>query len=76
MICCRKGFTTPNILDDPTVLELAKKYNKSAGQILIRFLVQLGVSTIPKSTSPDRIKQNFQVRFCEFRLTRLLGLHL
>ncbi|KAB7502702.1 hypothetical protein Anas_01067 [Armadillidium nasatum] len=34
-----KGDSDPVLLEDPVVLELAKKYNKNAGQILIRYQV-------------------------------------
>ena len=39
-------------LDSP---ELAKKYGKNAGQIILRFEVQDGVITLPKSSNPERI---------------------
>uniref|UniRef100_A0A8R1I2Q1 Aldo_ket_red domain-containing protein n=1 Tax=Caenorhabditis japonica TaxID=281687 RepID=A0A8R1I2Q1_CAEJA len=43
---------------EPVVQQLAAKYHKTAAQILIRHLTQQGVSTIPKSTNPDRIVEN------------------
>ena len=48
-------------LDDAYVKELAKKYNKSPAQILIRWSVQKGFVTIPKSDKKERIVQNSQV---------------
>lgn len=50
-----------NILEDPLVTKLAKKYKKTAGQILIRFQVQRGVAVIPKSVKRSRILENIQV---------------
>ncbi len=41
--------TPPNILEDPLVLELAKKYKKTPAQVLLRHLLQLGYIVIPKS---------------------------
>ncbi|NP_001017779.2 uncharacterized protein LOC550476 isoform 2 [Danio rerio] len=48
-------------LTHPHILELAKKYGRSASQICIRWSIQNGVVTIPKSTKPDRIYENCQV---------------
>lgn len=48
-------------LTDPVVGEIAKRYNKTPSQILLRFLIQYGVTAIPKSTNPDRIRLNFDV---------------
>jgi diketogulonate reductase-like aldo/keto reductase len=55
-------FTTPSLLDDPKVAQIATKHGKTPGQILLRFLIQLGVAAIPKSVTPARLKQNFEVR--------------
>ncbi|XP_025831663.1 aldose reductase [Agrilus planipennis] len=51
----------PDILGHPVVKELAEKYNKTTGQILLRHLVQQNVIIIPKSSNPERIKQNIDV---------------
>ena len=48
-------------MDDPKMLEIANKYGKSPAQVCIRFQVQRGVSVIPKSVTPARIKSNFEV---------------
>ncbi|KAL7636251.1 UNVERIFIED_CONTAM: hypothetical protein RMT77_013009 [Armadillidium vulgare] len=56
-----KGDSDPVLLEDPVVLELAKKYNKNAGQILIRYQIENGNIVIPKSVTPSRIKSNFDV---------------
>jgi diketogulonate reductase-like aldo/keto reductase len=44
------------------VLEVAKKHGKAPAQILLRHIVQRGIAAIPKSTNPERIRQNLQVR--------------
>lgn len=46
---------------DPNVIEIAKKYNKTPAQIILRYLLELGISVIPKSVNPTRIKENFEV---------------
>ncbi|XP_026478786.1 1,5-anhydro-D-fructose reductase-like [Ctenocephalides felis] len=43
------------------VQELAEKYSKSPAQIILRYLVQLGVTPIPKSVTKSRIVSNIQV---------------
>jgi D-xylose reductase len=40
---------------------LAKKYNKTEHQIVLRWAVQQGIAIIPKSSKPERIKENFEV---------------
>jgi len=48
-------------LEDPDVLSLSKKYGKTPGQILIRWSVQSGFITIPKTSKVSRIKENADV---------------
>lgn len=52
----RKDFFTK-----PVLVEIGKKYNKSAAQAALRFLIQSNVVVIPKSTHKDRMEQNFNV---------------
>ena len=54
-------------LSDTFVLELAKKYNKSPAQILIRWSLEKGFITIPKSQHEERIRENANV--FDFELT-------
>ena len=51
----------PSLLEDPKIVEIGRKYNKSPAQVLIRFQVERGVVVIPKSANHDRIRQNFDV---------------
>lgn len=48
-------------LQDKTLVEIAKRHNKSPAQILIRWSVEQGFITIPKSSDPSRIEQNTEV---------------
>lgn len=54
----RRYPDAPAPLADPLVASLAKKYSKTPAQILLRFLIQRGISVIPKSSNPERIKEN------------------
>jgi diketogulonate reductase-like aldo/keto reductase len=47
--------------EDPTLLEIAGQYSKSAAQVMLRWHLQRGRSAIPKSTKPARIAENFDV---------------
>jgi len=53
----------PMPMDDEKVKAVAAKIGKSPAQVLIRWLMQRGISAIPKSTSPERIRQNFVTDF-------------
>uniref|UniRef100_A0A667YX62 Aldo-keto reductase family 1 member D1 n=2 Tax=Myripristis murdjan TaxID=586833 RepID=A0A667YX62_9TELE len=55
------NLTCPPLLEDELLASIAKKYNKSTAQVALRFNVQRGVVVIPKSFSPHRIKENFQI---------------
>ncbi|MDX2067567.1 MAG: aldo/keto reductase [Haliscomenobacter sp.] len=47
--------------NDPKLLSMAKKYDKTPAQIILRWALQLGVSTIPKSANPKRLQENFDL---------------
>ncbi|MBN8825955.1 MULTISPECIES: aldo/keto reductase [unclassified Spirosoma] len=47
--------------DDPRLIALAEKYGKSTFQLLIRWSLQHGAVTIPKSVKRERIQENFDV---------------
>lgn len=48
-------------LNQPVLLELASKYNKTAAQIVLRWDLQHGVVTIPKSVNKHRIGENANI---------------
>jgi diketogulonate reductase-like aldo/keto reductase len=47
--------------NDPTLVEVAKKYSKSTQQILIRYALQKGWVPLPKTDNPERIVANADV---------------
>ncbi|KAM4616367.1 aldo-keto reductase family 1 member A1-A [Polymixia lowei] len=51
----------PCLLEDPRLETMAKKYQKTTAQVILRWHVQRGVVCIPKSVTPSRIQQNLQV---------------
>ncbi|XP_018327798.1 aldose reductase [Agrilus planipennis] len=57
----------PKLMDDPKLIEISKKYGKTPAQILLRYQIQLGHITIPKSVNNQRIKENFNI--FDFELT-------
>lgn len=52
----RKGLFT-----NPTIVEIGKKYGKTAAQVMLRWELQRGIVVIPKSVHKDRMEQNFDV---------------
>lgn len=49
------------IFDHPVIVELAKKYQKTPAQIILRWDLQHEVVTIPKSVREERIKANADI---------------
>ena len=47
--------------EDEMLKGIAAKYNKSVGQVLLRWNVQRGVVVVPKSTHVERIKENIDI---------------
>lgn len=54
-------------LENPLILDLAAKHGKTPAQIIIRWHLEHGFSAIPKSVTPSRIAENFDV--FDFTLT-------
>lgn len=49
------------LLDQPVLKQIAAKYSKSVAQVIIRWDLQRGIITIPKSTKEHRIIENVDV---------------
>ena len=55
------GHGNTELLTNPVVTELAEKYGKNAGQVILRFEVQEGFIVLPKSENPERIAGNIEI---------------
>ncbi|AEV17941.1 aldo/keto reductase [Geobacillus sp. G4] len=55
------------ILSEPTIIDIGRKYGKTPAQVVLRWDLQHGVVTIPKSVTPARIKENADI--FDFSLT-------
>ena len=49
------------VLDDDTVQELADKYNRTPAQVVLKWAVENGIVVIPKSSSPDHVRENIDL---------------
>lgn len=50
-----------NIFTNPVLMDIAKKYNRSTAQVIIRWQVQRGIVCLTKSVKPERMAENFDV---------------
>ena len=55
------GHALTNIFNEEVIKKLAEKYKKTPAQIILRWNIQRGIITIPKSQKPERIKENFEI---------------
>ncbi|WNB91259.1 aldo/keto reductase [Bacillus sp. NEB1478] len=66
------------IFDEPVLVEMAEKHNKSVAQIILRWDIQNGVVTIPKSVTKHRIEENgeiFDFELSEEEMSRISSLN-
>lgn len=50
-----------SLLQDATLADIAQRHGKTVAQVILRWDLQRGVVTIPKSVTPQRIAENAQV---------------
>jgi 2,5-diketo-D-gluconate reductase A len=49
------------VLDDPVIAEIARTVDRSPAQVVLRWNIQRGSIVFPKSTTPARIRENFEL---------------
>ncbi|CAJ1229909.1 aldo/keto reductase [Lactiplantibacillus xiangfangensis] len=50
-----------SIFTDPTIAKIAQAHGKTVGQVILRWLLQRGITVIPKSVHPARMVENMAV---------------
>lgn len=56
------------LIENPLLLELAGKYRKKTTQIILKWNIQQGRGAVPKSSNPERLRDNFNI--FDFSLSR------
>ncbi|KAM3968525.1 putative oxidoreductase YtbE [Aphomia sociella] len=80
--CSFGGTSSANmsLMQDPAVKNIAKKLNVTCAQVLLKWALQQGVAVIPKSTNPDRIRENISLKFKipeeDIKALNALGKHM
>ena len=51
----------PKLLDDPVIIAVARRVNKTPAQVLLAWAIQRGTAPLTTSKNPSRIRENFEV---------------
>jgi 2,5-diketo-D-gluconate reductase A len=54
-------ITQGEVLDDPVIAEVAERLGRTPAQVVLRWHVQHGYIIFPKSSTPERIRENFEL---------------
>jgi 2,5-diketo-D-gluconate reductase A len=60
------GGEKTDILAEPVVIEMAERYGRTVGQVVLRWHMELGLVTVPKTSHPQRMAENLDI--FDFRL--------
>ena len=55
------GGSGADLLSAPILTQLGEKHGKTPGQLVLRWHIQQGLVTIPKTANPDRMSENMDV---------------
>lgn len=72
-----KAEDEPSLMEEPAIVEIAKKHNASSAQVLIKWAVARGTAVIPKSTTEKHIISNLEsinVELDEEDLKKIAGI--
>jgi 2,5-diketo-D-gluconate reductase A len=56
-----------SVLRNPTIVEIAEAHDRTPAQVALRWCIQIGVSTVPKSGNVERMAENIEI--FDFSLT-------
>ena len=60
-ITAHRPLAVGNLAEDKELTEIGKRYGKTAAQVALRWLVQKGIITIPKSGSEPHLRENLDL---------------
>jgi 2,5-diketo-D-gluconate reductase A len=55
------GGQSNDVLREPVVVEVAERHGRTPAQVVLRWHIELGLTTVPKSSDPDRLRQNLDI---------------
>lgn len=61
------GGQSNDVLREPVVVEVAARHGRTPAQVVLRWHMELGLTTVPKSSDPERLRQNLDI--FDFSLT-------
>jgi 2,5-diketo-D-gluconate reductase A len=50
-----------SLLDEPVLARIGARYGKTPAQVVLRWMVELGIVAIPRSSNPARLAQNIDI---------------
>jgi len=62
------------VLEDPTITQIAEKVGKTPAQVVLRWHIQRGDIVFPKSVTPSRMKENFELFDFELESSDVSGI--
>lgn len=63
-----------DIFNQPTIQAIAEAHHKTTGQVILRWLLQRGITVIPKSVHPERMAENMAVFDFELSTSEMAAL--